>query len=394
MLGWLFAVLGLAYWLWAAYAVWQTVRRVEALGELTLPAPPRWPKVSIIIPACNEADTLPQAMRAKLEDTYPALELILIDDRSTDGTAQLVDDLAKQPRVKALHVTALPDGWLGKLHAMQVGLTAASGEYLLFSDADVHLSKDALTRAISYCEANGVDHLALLPTIRPASPLLAIVTANFIRMILMMARPWRVPDPRSTASMGVGAFNLVRRAALEKAGGLGPLKLEVADDFAIGQAVKDGGGKSVVLWGRGVAWLQFYATLGEFVRSAQKGATAFDFSFARALASAVVLTALECAPLLALVWSGTPRLLGQVGVTLALFSQLAACAAAPQALWSAFFFPVGALVNGYATARAGWLAAREGGMRWRTTFYPAQALREGRRVRFPWERPRPASPGA
>ena len=102
-------------------------------------------------PACNEAAHLESAARTILDQDYPQLEIILVDDRSSDGTGALIDLLAREDaRVKAIHIDKLPDGWLGKVHALQRGVERAEGEWLLFTDADVHFAPTMLRRAVAY----------------------------------------------------------------------------------------------------------------------------------------------------------------------------------------------------------------------------------------------------
>src|SRR5262249_60586261 len=103
-----------------------------------------------------------------------------VDDLSTDVTNEFVDAIASEdPRVRALHLTTLPQGWLGKLHAMREGLRLATGEWLLFSDADVHLAPGTLQRAVAFAEARGLDHISILPQLRPVGWLVDAPLASF-----------------------------------------------------------------------------------------------------------------------------------------------------------------------------------------------------------------------
>src|SRR5690349_17494035 len=204
---WLFlALIGLAYALASTWGVALVVRRVPVLLRDHSPPPARWPRVSLLVPARNEIGTLGPAMRSRLAEGYPALEVVLVDDRSTDGTSALVDTLAAEDdRIRALHVDSLPPGWLGKLHAMSEGLQLATGEWILFSDADVHLVAGTIARAVAFAEAHRLDHLSILPELLPATWLVDAALASFTRTGLVMGRVWLVSDPRSNVGGSVGA---------------------------------------------------------------------------------------------------------------------------------------------------------------------------------------------
>src|SRR5262249_22566286 len=156
-----------------------------------------------------------------LRDDYPNLEILLVEDRSTDATPAIADRLASEDsRLHVLHVTDLPEGWLGKVHAMQRGREAASGDWILFSDADVHVTPGTMRRAIAYCQARNLDHLAVLPELWSSTFLLDTMLASFIRILCISCRIWAVEKPDTRAAGGVGAFNLIRATALDRAGGL------------------------------------------------------------------------------------------------------------------------------------------------------------------------------
>ena len=133
-----------------AYLSW-ALKQLPFFERQTVSLPARWPRLSVIVPACNEATHLESAARTILDQDYPELEVILVNDRSSDGTGALIDLLAREDaRVKAIHIDKLPDGWLGKVHALQRGVERAEGEWLLFTDADVHFAPTMLRRAVAY----------------------------------------------------------------------------------------------------------------------------------------------------------------------------------------------------------------------------------------------------
>ncbi len=117
-----YAFFGCVYWLWMLVGTVRVVRAVPMLADAAPSAPDSWPPLSVVIPACNEAATLEAALGSVLRQDYPGLEIILIDDRSTDGTAEIVDRMAAlDQRITALHVQELPQDWLGKVHALHLG---------------------------------------------------------------------------------------------------------------------------------------------------------------------------------------------------------------------------------------------------------------------------------
>ena len=204
------------------------------------------------MPARDEAHTIDPAVASLLAQDYPNLQVVLVDDRSTDETGTVIDRLAAtDPRVAAVHVRELPDGWLGKVHALQRGVERASGNFVLFTDADILFAPGVLRRAIAWSEAERLDHLAVLAEVTSPSVLVAACIAASSRGLIGLARPWEATDPRSAKAIGTGAFNLVRRSAFERTPGFEWLRLEVADDIGLGLMMKRWGGRPGLLIGRG-----------------------------------------------------------------------------------------------------------------------------------------------
>jgi len=381
------AVIGLAYALASTWGTALVVRGVPVLLRDRSPPPGRWPRVSLIVPARNEVETLGPAMRSRLAEGYPALEVVLVDDRSTDGTGALVDAIAAEDsRVRALHLDSLPPGWLGKLHAMSEGLRRATGEWILFSDADVHLAPGTIARAVSLAEAQRLDHLSLLPQLDPATWLVDAALASFTRTGLVLGRVWLVSDPRSKVGGSVGAFGLVRRDALERSPGLEHLRLEVADDLALGQMLKSTGSRSALANGRELVRIHWYRSLAELTRGTEKGAAVFDHRLLPALCWTGALGALELGPFLAAAFAPSPiaHWMGLGGAALLLGSTLWMCRFAGQRTLPALLSPLGVVVNGVLLLRAAVVGKIRGGVQWRSTLYSPQELRPGRRVRAPW----------
>jgi hypothetical protein len=343
--------------------------------------------VSIVIPACNEEEAIEPAVRSRLLDAYPNLEVILVDDRSTDGTGAAIDQLAAEDaRVVPVHVTELPADWLGKQHAMQTGLEHVTGDWVLFTDADVHAVPGCLHRAVARCEARGFDLLAIISELRSTGFVLDAVIAQFLRTVLVAARPWAVEDPRTDAGVGAGAFSLVRRSVLDRSPGLAWLRLELGDDIALGQMLKASGARCSLAMGRGMLDVLFYPTMGAMARAAERaGFTSIGhFSLPRIVAEIAGYWAMEFAPYAALAFWRIP-MLQIVGAILVILAQ-ATCVSLNR--WAgartlpAVAQPLGAAMNGILMLRAGVLGTIRGGVWWRGTFYSSSLLRKGRRVRL------------
>src|ERR1700722_4285505 len=133
---------------------------LSKFAPLDAPNPPR---VSLIFAARDEQEKLPRALKTLSAINYPNLEIIAVDDRSKDKTSAILDEAAQSDnRLRVIHIKDLPQGWLGKPHALQKAYESGTGEWLLFTDADVRFSPDALSRAMTLVQAGTVPRLTLL----------------------------------------------------------------------------------------------------------------------------------------------------------------------------------------------------------------------------------------
>lgn len=370
----------------AAFNLYSTVRGLRALVKLPSQVPPResWPRVSVIVAACNEADGIEAATRAKLDSDYPNLEIVLVDDRSSDGTSQIADRLASaDARLKVVHVKELPPGWLGKVHALHVGSRAATGDYLLFSDADVHPDRDLLRRVMTEVLRRDLEFATMTPHLLSSSFLLDVVLAAFMRMLVVGGRLWKVSDPKSRVGVGGGVFNLTKRSAFEATPGFEWLRLEIADDVALGQMMKRAGKRSAVIDGAAAIRLHFYRSLGEMMRGLEKNGYAVfgGLRLPRLFVTVALVSFFELGPLLALALPSTPaRLLAAAMIASVTLSQLLVARAGKRGLASACVPALGALFLVLFALRSAALAHLRGGVVWRGTLYPLAELRAGRRL--------------
>ncbi|HXY78007.1 MAG TPA: glycosyltransferase family 2 protein, partial [Candidatus Acidoferrales bacterium] len=213
-------------------------------------APNGEPGVSIIVPARNEEESIRETLAQLLALDYSNYEIIAVNDRSTDRTGQIMEEVAASSRsvglpklvlLKVIHISELPPGWLGKTHAMWMAGQQASGEWLLFTDADVIFKPDSLRRAVAFANAERAGHVVLFPRMIMKGPGERMMIAFFQMLFVFGHRPWRVADPKARDHMGVGAFNLVRRTVYEAVGTYRALRMEVIDDMKLGKVIKNAG---------------------------------------------------------------------------------------------------------------------------------------------------------
>ncbi len=389
----LYAFLALVYWLFMLVGVIRVVRRVPILAREDPSQPPRWPKLSVIIAARDEAATLEPAIRSLLQQDYPDLHVVLVDDRSTDGTAEIAKGVAEaDSRVRVIHVRELPDGWLGKVHALAQGVRRAEGAWLLFTDADVHFAPGALRKAVALAEARSLDHLAAAPDLLAPNVLVDAMIQAFLRTFVVLLRLWAVADPRSNAFVGVGAFNLVRRSAFDRTPGFEWLRLEVADDMGLGLMMKRYGGRSMLANASGLIRVTWYPTFAAAARGTEKAFASVGYCSApRMLLISLLGPLLELAPLAVPVVAWLPFPYGIPGLRPAAVVLLAAAAVSVAVVsrWSyrrvtpGLLLPIVVLVGTYLLLRTTWLGWWRGGIIWRDTLYPSTLLRGKLRVRIP-----------
>src|ERR1700680_2938388 len=259
------------------------------------------PRVSIIVPARNEEEHIGPALTTLLNLDYDNYEVIAVDDRSTDRTGEVMDRIASTPEargcLKIIHIAELPQGWLGKAHAMWSAANHATGDWLLFTDADVLFRPDVLVRALAYAEAEAADHLVLFPRMIMKSPGERMMIAFFQTLFVFGHRPWKVADPKTKDHMGVGAFNLIRRRVYDAVGTYKALQFEVLDDMKLGKIVKNAGYKQRVVFGEDLISIRWAKGAMGVVNNLTKNFFAIlSFQWWRALLSAFALAFLNLMP--------------------------------------------------------------------------------------------------
>ena len=369
------------FWIRAAWHVGK-FRVVSIEPQIPLRAD-EWPSLCVVIPACNEAERIEKAARSLLKQDYPNLELIFVNDRSDDTTGEIIDQLAAEDaRMTPVHITTLPEGWLGKVHALHVATERSDSEWILFTDADVCFEDGALRQIVSDAVIHHADHLAGLPEIRPAGPLLDVAISTFFMSSMFFVTPGRIADPNESMAVGVGACNLVRRTAFEKTPGFHWLKMETADDLGLGLMMKRWGNRAQVVFAQPQLSLDWYSSIGEMIRGLEKNSPGLThYRWWKALAMVAFFVGCLVAPggLLCLPMIVSIGLLvGLLGVALIASRVLAkrTCFS----LGSFLLAPVGFAMLTFIFVRSCCLLWWRGGVSWRGTKYDLRLLREGQRI--------------
>jgi glycosyltransferase involved in cell wall biosynthesis len=362
------------------------------IADLTRPEfepPPeaRFPRLTIVVPARNEAETAEPAMRSLLRLNYPDYQIIAVNDRSTDATGEILERLAASResagRLRVLHVHELPAGWLGKTHAMWLGARqgespAGDSDWILFTDADCVFHPDCLRRAVYYAMRTGAEHLALMPT-----GVMHSVSERMMMSFLQVAgslalRPWKVRDPRARDFVGVGAFNLIRRSAYNAVGTYQKMSMAVVDDLKLGEAIKQAGLRQDIVYGKDMLRVRWLIGAWGIVRNLEKNLFAL-FHFRMGLAVAASL-----AVLLICVWPfagiflapGWARLPFAAALLMVLGMHFISARISTISPWIFLTFPLAAMVFVIAVLRSAYVALRYGGITWRGTRYSLEELRK------------------
>ena len=360
------------------------------------------PRVSIIVPARNEEETIAQALETLLALDYDNYEVIAVNDRSTDSTGEIMERIEKSPRpstgsgqassqkvrkvgqpgsrsFRVLHHTELPAGWLGKTHAMWTAANQATGDWLLFTDADVLFKPDSLRRALVYAEAVPADHMVLFPRMIMKRPGEYMMIAFFQTMFMFGHRPWKVADPSTDDHMGVGAFNLVRRRVYDAVGTYEALRMEVLDDMKLGKVVKKAGFAQRNVFGGDLISIRWAKGAMGIVNNLTKNFFAvLSFQWWRTLISAFGLAFLNFGPFLGTFlahgWARVPYAVALASI-FAIYIGMSWRSAVPPYYF--LLHPVSTALFIYTLLRSMILTLWNDGIEWRGTKYPLEELRKG-----------------
>ena len=341
------------------------------------------PRVSIIVPARNEEQDIEASLRTLLALDYDNYEVIAVNDRSTDRTGEIMEKVAQQEltvsRLRVIHHRELPSGWLGKTHAMWTAANAATGDWLLFTDADVLFKPDSLRRALAYAEAERADHVVLFPQMIMKRPGEFMMIAFFQTMFVFGHRPWKVADPKTKDHMGVGAFNLLRRSTYEAVGTYAALRMEVLDDMKLGKVVKNAGFAQRNVFGADLISIRWARGAMGVVNNLTKNFFAIlSFQWWRTLIAAFGLAFLNLMPFLGVAFAhGWDRLPYAIALASMFLIYLGMSWRSKVPAYYFALHPVSTALFVYTLLRSMFLTLRNDGIIWRGTKYPLEELRKG-----------------
>jgi glycosyltransferase involved in cell wall biosynthesis len=341
------------------------------------------PRVSIIVPARNEEEHIRETLVRLLALDYSNYEVIAVNDRSTDRTGQIMDDIFASPQaqglLKVIHIRELPPGWLGKTHAMWTASQQATGDWLLFTDADVLFKPDTVRRAIAYAEAEPADHVVLFPRMIMQRTGEKMMMSFFQTLFIFGHRPWKVADPKSADHIGVGAFNLVRRSVYDAVGTYQALRMEVLDDMKLGKVVKKAGFSQRCVFGEDLISLQWAKGAFGIVDNLTKNFFALlSFQWWRTVGSVAGVAFLNLGPFLG-VWPTHGWVRAPYAVALGSIFLIYCGMSSRSAVRPYYFFlhPVSTGLFMYILMRSMFHAFWNNGIVWRGTKYPLEELRKG-----------------
>jgi glycosyltransferase involved in cell wall biosynthesis len=352
--------------------------RVRRLIDVPNDELPSWPRISLIAPARNEERHIEAAVRSLARLDYPHLEITIINDRSTDRTGQILDALAAEfPQLRVVHITELPAGWLGKNYAMHLGAQASTEDWLLFTDADIVYEPTTLRRAMLYCQAHKIDHLAGWPDIYAPSWLLSAFMTTFAIYLFLFVRVWWIRNLKNSAHIGVGAFNLVKTSVYRAVGGHERIRMRPDDDLKLGKIIKSAGYQPDFVDARGLLSMETYRTVNELICALEKNAfSGTDYSVPLTVFSSFLSLLFLVWPFVAVFTLAGPARWIYLAVCLSLWAMACGMARTLKApLSCALIYPLAVLLFVYIQWRTMLLNYYHQGIRWRDTHYPLAELR-------------------
>ena len=337
------------------------------------------PLISIIVPACNEEKNISRSVLSLLAQEYENLEIIVVNDRSTDTTSQVLGDIQRRYSGLIVHeIDTLPKGWMGKSHALSVGAALATGEYLVFTDADVVMAPTTIGRSLAYMVDKQLDHLTLIFKNMTRGWLLNSLILDSAIGLMVIFKPWLAHQKGTRWYIGIGAFNMVRRAAYNAVGGHESFKMHPVDDMMLGRTIKEHHYSQDCLLAYDFVAVPWYDSVGEMIKGLEKN------MFSLVHYRVVLLPFALLAIIIPSIWPLWGAIFGPADVqAVCLVTVIIRLLSFYQGLWRqglpGWYLP-GCLVTPYISCyiiiKSAFVTLKNGGISWRGQHYPLAELRK------------------
>ena len=388
-----------AFYLAAGYALLMSIAWVVGFGfiltqlfsvprisDVDAPTPDSYPTLSVLVPAHNEADAIEPALRSLLSQDYPNLEVVAIDDRSTDGTGAIIDRLGDElDNLRTLHIDERPDGWMGKVHAMKEGYTQTTGDWVLMTDADVCYEPGALRSIMAVALHHDLDQISCLPHMQNSGLLHEIAYDGWVTVVMGALDQRGVRDPATDDYMAFGAFNMVRRDVFDRTEGFSWLRMDIADDMATAKLMSAHGAKQGFYFALDELKLAWYASFRKMVDGLEKNGIAVvaHYNYLRGFVTPLVWGLIFFGPVVGLFspWTSV-QAVSVSAVALSVPFNVASALRLRRPIWPYLFSFFGIWCMMYALLRSTYACVRRGGVAWGGTVYPVEDLRKYQRAKF------------
>ncbi|MFD1018581.1 glycosyltransferase [Thalassobacillus hwangdonensis] len=354
---------------------------INRIGELEkFPAENHTELISVVIAAKDEEDSISSTIDSLLKQKQVDLEIIPVNDRSSDRTDEIIDTIARNhASVKPIHIKELPEGWLGKNHALSVGAEKATGTYIVFADADVNFSEDMLSKALACIKNECADHLTVAPAFTASSTLLKGFISIFLFGFTVLKRPWRANKNKRTGGIGIGAFQMIMKSCYQETGGYSRLRMRPDDDLAFGQHVKRLGYRQRIVTGLSDLKVEWYPDLKTAVRGLEKNVFAgFNYSILAAAATIIAVFVTHILPFILLI-IGRPTIqiisLTLCFLLLCMYS-LTTVKFTNFPIFIVLLLPLSASLILFTIVRSLWLTWKHKGIYWRGTHYSLKEMKQ------------------
>ncbi len=375
--GWIVCLI----WLYLVIRVVPVIRHrhLEKLAGTEAPEG-GFPVLSVILSARDEEADIEQCLNSILATGYPTLELIAVNDRSTDRTGEIIDQIAAQDsRVQPIHIQNLPEGWLGKNHALQKGADRARGEIILFTDGDIIFEPGCLRRSVNFMRAKNVDHLGLFPGMLEC-PALERVFKTFFLFSYVLTLKLLEPIGGKFSCFGMGAFNMVTRRAYQAIGGHSSIKMDVVDDLLLGRRIKESGFRQEYLFAIDSLALHWHQGVRTCIKGLEKNMFAvFEYNWGLALTAVLLTAGFYLSAYIRVFSFPDPTPYGFIGALILMHGLYAYMGSTYAVRWyHAVLLPVGVVLVIVAMVHSCWKTWWQGGVYWRDTFYSLETLKRER----------------